>query len=165
LTIAGFGSGALVFGPVSQYLVKKFAKMPDYLGPVSDFTTKVIDGRLFTDINGAAVEVVIANSADIAKLPYDLAEGLYVVGSGSTGAAEALGVIGAGYFTIMLASALAFKKPHPSFVPAGMPITSQSSVLTAGPDVSVDKAMSAPQFYLLGITLVCVGSGGMGLFR
>jgi hypothetical protein len=100
LTIAGFGSGALVFTPCVQYLMKKFTVLPEYLGPASDFTTKVIDGRLFAEVSGRPdlVEVVQAGANELAKLPYALSEGLYVVGSGSTGAPEALAVWRCLYF-------------------------------------------------------------------
>ena len=74
--------------------MKKFTVLPEYLGPASDFTTKVIDGRLFAEVSGRPdlVEVVQASANELAKLPYALSEGLYVVGSGSTGAPEALAV-------------------------------------------------------------------------
>lgn len=39
-----------------------------------------------------------------------LPEGVYIVGSGSTGAAEAMAVMGAAYFAIMSASALAIRR-------------------------------------------------------
>ena len=42
LTIAGFGSGALVFTPLAQTLMKKFAVMPQYLGAAENFVTEVI---------------------------------------------------------------------------------------------------------------------------
>lgn len=120
ITIAGFGSGALVFTPLVQKLTRHFAQMPEYLGPAEDFTLQTIEGKMFVDLNGTATEVVHAVSADIAKLAYSLPEGLYVVGSGSTGAAEALAVCAAGYFGVMMAAALALKTPHSSYAPDGM---------------------------------------------
>jgi len=30
--------------------MKKFTVLPEYLGPASDFTTKVIDGKLFAEV-------------------------------------------------------------------------------------------------------------------
>jgi MFS family permease len=173
LTIAGFGSGALVFTPAVQYLTKKFAVLPEYLGPASDFVTKVQDGRLFADVNGAMVEVVQAGAAELAKIPYTMSEGLYVVGSGSTGAAETLAVLGAGYFSIMLASALALKKPHPSYVAPvaalAAPAAGDASKEPAAPvapvrEISLDEAMRVPQFYLLGTSFFCLATGGMGMF-
>ena len=82
LTIAGFGSGALIFTPAIQYLMAKFAKMPQYLGPSSDFKTKFVDGRMCVDLDGKLLEVVQAGAAELAKIPYSLQEGLYVVGTG-----------------------------------------------------------------------------------
>lgn len=164
LTIAGFGSGALIFTPTVQMLMKKFAVMPTYLGPTSDFVTQIVNGKLMTTFNGKVVEVVEAAASDLAKLPYDLSEGLYLVGSGSTGAAEALAVMGAGYFSIIFASSLMMKRPHPSYVPEGMPASTSSSALAVVPDVPVDEAFRSRQFHLLGGVLVCLGTGGLGLF-
>ena len=45
--------------------------------------------------------------------------GLYLVGTGSTGVAEALMTMGAAYFTIMLTAALTLKRPAPGYVPEG----------------------------------------------
>ncbi|RYG63354.1 MFS transporter, partial [archaeon] len=47
LTLAGFGSGALIFTLCAQALMKHFAKLPEYLGPAKSFTTQVIEGKLF----------------------------------------------------------------------------------------------------------------------
>jgi hypothetical protein len=142
--------------------MRYFAKVPEYLGPIGKYPTSVTDGKMFATVNGQLVEVVSAGAIEVAKLPYAMAEGLYVVGSGSTGAAEALGIIGFGYFAIMMASALSFKQPHPSYMST---TKTGAAVVAEGPDVSVDGAMRTPQFYLLGTTFFCVAAGGMGLFR
>jgi MFS family permease len=167
LTIAGFGSGALFFSPAVQYLMKQFAKMPEYLGPANQFTTSLKDGRLFADVNGAMVEVVNAGAAELAKVHYELAEGLYVVGSGSTGAAEALAVMGGAYFAVLMGSAMALRKPHPSFV-APMPVVTPGKNVYVPPvparEINLDEAMRVPQFYLLGTAFFCLASGGMGMF-
>ena len=94
IAIAGFGSVALLFTPAMQYLMQKFSVLPEYVGPAKDFTVNMVNDHLFVDLNGKAVQVVEALTPDIANLPYEsLREGLYVVGSGSTGAAEALTVM------------------------------------------------------------------------
>lgn len=49
---------------------------------------------MFAKTASGLVEVVSVSSAELARLPYDLAEGVYMVGTGSTGAAAALGVSG-----------------------------------------------------------------------
>lgn len=170
IAIAGFGSGALLFTPAVQYLSKKFAKLPTYLGPAQDFVTKTIDGKLFADVNGQLVEVVQAGAAELSKIPYTLSEGLYVVGSGSTGAMEALGAIGAVYFAAMLASSLVLKNPHPNYSPIAPTTTTVSTSAppkpapTAVPDISVEEASRTKQFGLLGLTFYCLATGGMGMF-
>eukprot|EP00607_Mallomonas_marina_P007221 CAMPEP_0182416744 /NCGR_PEP_ID=MMETSP1167-20130531/1103_1 /TAXON_ID=2988 /ORGANISM="Mallomonas Sp, Strain CCMP3275" /LENGTH=655 /DNA_ID=CAMNT_0024589777 /DNA_START=227 /DNA_END=2194 /DNA_ORIENTATION=+ len=164
LTIAGFGSGALIFTPVIQALMKTFAQTPTYLGPASDFATKIVDGRLCVELNGATVEVVEAGAKEIAKLPYALSEGLYVVGSGSTGAAESIAVLGAVYFTVLMSAALTIKLPHSSFTVPGMPVVPKTSTpAPTWPDVNVDQAVKTPQLHLLGLTFFCMSMGGIGL--
>ena len=44
LTIAGFGSGALVFAPITSKIMHYYAVMPQYLGPTNQFVTKIVDG-------------------------------------------------------------------------------------------------------------------------
>ena len=75
LTIAGFGSGALIFTPIIQALMKKFVVLPEYLGPASSVVTSLKDGKLFATVNGNAVEVMNVTAAELAKLPYQLSEG------------------------------------------------------------------------------------------
>ena len=167
ITIAGFGSGALLFTPVVQNCTKYFSKPPEYLGLAKDFTLSNMDGKMFANVNGAAIEVVEALASDIAKLPYTLPEGLYVVGSGSTGAWETLAVCSAGYFAIMLASALTMRAPHPSYsVDTSSATSTDMSKSAPAPvkDVAMSEAIRTPQFHLLGITFTCVAMGGMGIF-
>lgn len=78
-------------------------------------------------------------------------------------------VMGASYFAVMMASSLLIRKPHPSFVPDGMQASSSVSTSTAVTpavvqDVSLEDAMKAPQFHLLGLTFFCLATGGMGMF-
>jgi MFS family permease len=164
LTIAGFGSGALVYTPIAQYLMKHFAKMPEYLGPANEFVTQVVDGKLFADVNGALVEVVRAGTAELAKIPYSLPEGLYVVGTGATGAAETLALMGGVYFSVLLASALAIRKPHPAYV-APVAVVKQGGFVAPVParEITLDEAMRQPQFYMLGVSFFCLAAGGIGM--
>jgi MFS family permease len=166
ICVAGFGSGALLFTPAVQYLTKRFAKMPDYLGPAEDFMTKTIDGKFFADVEGVMVEVVQAGASELSKIPYSsLQEGLYVVGSGSTGAMEALGTIGAAYFLSMFASSLLMKDPHSSYKVEGVSSsTTTTTAVVPMRDYSVEEAVRTPQFALLGTTFFCLATGGIGLF-
>eukprot|EP01042_Synura_sphagnicola_P012045 gene12045-15340_t len=138
--------------------------MPEYLGPISNFATKVVDGRLYAEVDGKLVEVVEAGIKEIAKLPYDLSEGLYVVGSGSTGAAESLAILGAGYFAVILASSLCMVRPHPSYAPAGMVKPTVSIAAPEALNLTLDAAVMTPQFHLLGVTLFGLAASGYGLF-
>lgn len=160
MTIAGFGSGALLFAPVMQKLSSYFAVMPRFVGPAGSRDIFNEGGRLFIEENGTPVEVVIANAADIAKLPYDLAEGIYIVGSGSTGSASALAICGLGYLSIMLGSAFWIKRPSPKTV---LPPAPASSSCSDG-NVNADTLLRTPQFALLSTSFFCISCGGMGLF-
>ena len=166
LTIAGFGSGALLFTPTVQYLMKQFAKMPEYLGPVGSVATKSVDGKLFAVMDGGSlVEVVQAGAAELAKIPYTLPEGIYAVGTGSTGAAESLACIGMAYFSLIMAASMTLRRPHPNVAAQLMPKSTggPGTAIAAVPNVSLEDAMKAPQFYLLGTTFFCIATGGMGI--
>ena len=99
IVIAGFGSGALFFTPMMNMMSSKFAKMPEYLGNSIETITE--SGKMFSKVGDSMKEVVYATPTDLAKLPYsDLAEGFYVVGSGNTGVAGALGTIAVGTYRV-----------------------------------------------------------------
>jgi len=119
-------------------------------------------------VNGSLVEVINAGASELSKIPYALSEGLYVVGTGSTGASEALAVMGAAYLAIMVSSALTIRTPHPNspFLAKLSPTASGAVPTTpvAIADASLGEAMRAPQFYLLGTTFFCLATGGMGFF-
>ena len=137
MTIAGFGSGALVFAPLAERLLRHFSTPAEYAGAFDAVDTVTRDGRLYhvVDAGGAGGagggealrEVVAASAGDLAKLVSStapdaqaaLAEGFYYVGTGSTGVAPALAVLGAGYLGVMTAAAFAMKKPAPGYAPPG----------------------------------------------
>eukprot|EP00794_Sanderia_malayensis_P017685 gene17685-19451_t len=167
LTIAGFGSGALVFEPIISRLREKFMVLPEYLGTQDQIHTVTQDGKLFADIAGQLKEVVSATQADLLLLPYEgLKEGLYLVGSGDSGNTAALATIGLAYFGIMFASALAMRLPAPGYSPAGYVPPTNTLSSGSGPqgNVTVDNVMKTPQFYLMASVLFCVATGGMGMF-
>ncbi len=171
LTIAGFGSGALVFTSLANQLMAYFSKAPMYL--TGDVVTKVVDGKLLASLGEGTIEVVRATAAELAPLPFEgLSEGLYVVGTGSTGAAESLAVCGAIYSTVILGSAFAIRTPPPGYRPAGWepPIPKALNGDDPGEvdepeqkSVTANNVLRTPQFYLLGTTFVCIASGGIGL--
>eukprot|EP00052_Salpingoeca_macrocollata_P026886 m.252260 g.252260 ORF g.252260 m.252260 type:complete len:678 (-) comp22659_c0_seq1:189-2222(-) len=181
MTIAGFGSAALVFGPAMSKLMSTFQRAPEYVGTADAVAVALQDGRLMADVGGAAREVVYAGATDLAQLSgalCELPEGYYAVGSGSTGAAAALGVMGAAYFTVLLSAALGTKipqsvaarvsnvSPNTSTSPDPAPPTAApSKQLEAAPEasLSVDQAMRMPQFYFLTTTFFCMATGGVAM--
>ena len=84
-------------------------------------------GRQFTKVGDSLQEVVYATASDLAKLPYEgLAEGFYVVGSGSTGVTPALAVMGGVYGANILLGSMLIRRPAANFIPEGFtppPIT------------------------------------------
>ncbi|XP_023325629.1 uncharacterized protein LOC111699239 isoform X2 [Eurytemora carolleeae] len=159
LVIGGFGSGALFFTPAVNTLCEKFAKLPVYLGNSIDVVVE--GGRQFTKIGDNLQEVVFATTNDLVKLPYQgLSEGFYLVGSGSTGVATSLAILGALYTSTILTSALLIKKPADGFLPKGYtpPATAGSGI-----NVPVDNLLRTPQFWLLFSTASLLATGGMGL--
>ena len=96
-------------------------------------------------------EVVVATAGD--KLGA-LAEGVYVVGSGNTGAAAALATMGGIYFAAMAASALAIRRPPDGYDPTApstkhisaspTPGTNSSSNATTTSHTSTDSKTRGP---------------------
>ncbi len=160
LVIAGFGSGALFFTPMVNYLQQKFVVMPQYLGESVKTITE--GGKMFAEVGGSLKEVVQATSVDLAKLPYsNLAEGFYVVGTGNTGVASSLAVMAGIYATTCLTGAFLLKRPAPGYLPPGY--VPPSSDAGGGLNVNATDVMKTPQFWLLFATSSLLCTGGMGL--
>lgn len=160
VVIAGFGSGALFFTPAMNAMMQKFSVLPQYLG--NSIQTVTEGGKLFTQIGDKLTEVVYATNAELAKLPYDLAEGYYVVGSGNTGVGSSLMAIGGIYAATIMASSLMIRKPAAGYIPAGWtpPASAAGGVEQ---NVNTNMAMKTPQFWLLFSTSTLLATGGMGL--
>jgi len=160
LVIAGFGSGALFFTPMMSMLTSKFMVLPTYLG--SSLEVVLEGGKQFANIGGQLQEVVYATTSELAKLPYEnLAEGFYLVGSGNTGVASALGCMGAIFLSTILSSSLMIRRPPPGFIPAGYSPPEGAAVTTGNVDVAT--VMKTPQFWFLFTTSTLLCTGGMGL--
>ena len=112
------------------------------------------------------VQVVLANSIDLAKLPFDdLLEGYYIVGSGNTGAAAALGTLGLCYLGIMTTAAFTIRRPSPEHLKKLEDVSpTASQALQQTPNVPASAAMRTPQFGLLATSFFCLATGGVGLF-
>jgi hypothetical protein len=164
LTIMGFGGGALVTSPIIQYLFKTFRKAPEYLGSADSINLITTNGRQYVEIAGELTEVVVATASDIAKSFPGLPEGVYVVGTGSTGAGLTLLVIGASYFVVMLASALSYRVAPKGYVPAGWTPPKQNNMFVSqAKSVHIDDVMKTPQFWQIWIAFASLSTAGMGV--
>ena len=105
-----------------NYLMSKFSLAPAFLGSSGvDLVTE--GGRQFVQVGGQMQEVVYASASELARLPFDgLAEGFYLVGSGSTGVGLAYSTMGLAYTAIVLASSLALKRAPQGFKPQVFPL-------------------------------------------
>ena len=113
-------------------------------------------------------------------------EGVYVVGTGGTGATEAFLTLGAAHFAIILASAFLYRVPQAGWAPAGWVAASSptsgrvgsslppagtmlgapqasSSDMVTNNNVHIDEALRTPQFYLLWTCLFANVSAGIGI--
>ena len=97
-------------------------------------------------------------------------EGVYVVGSGATGVAEAFILIGLIYLAVMLIAAFSYRLPPQGWQPDGWqaPNEDARNKLITTANVDVDQALRTPQFYQLWIVLclnVTAGIGVLGVAR
>ena len=163
MALASFGGGAILAAPMNKYFMEQFFVAPDYLGSSSDVSIVTEGGKRFVEIAGEMNEVVVATAAEVAKLPGELAEGVYVVGTGSTGVAETFLVLGTLHFAAMMTGTLLQRVPRDDWQPEGWVddkadasgakkdesddgSTSQTQVTAAVP---VQNAMKTPQFWLM----------------
>eukprot|EP01147_Barroeca_monosierra_P011008 gene11008-3080_t len=150
LALTAFGGGAMLATPINEALFSTFFEMPTYLGAVDTVDLFTEAGRRFATIDGNAVEVVTASVSDLASAGIDGQPGVYVVGSGSTGAGKTFFALGGTYFVAMLAGALGQRVPPEGWKPKGYveTIESNNKLITKG-NVHYNDAMRTPQFYLL----------------
>ena len=125
LGLTAFGGGAMVATPLMDMLTAAHFVAPEYLGSALDGSVSLVTdaGRQFAMAGGGAEgglrEVVVATADDVASLPGGLPEGVYVVGTGDTGAAAAMRSLSAGYLALMSAGALLQRVPWAGYRPAG----------------------------------------------
>ena len=77
------------------------------------------NGRLFAEKAGEKIEVVIATAKQAAALPGGGEAGVYVVGSGDTGASATFLTLGIIYFVVMIVAAFSYRVPPKDWKPEG----------------------------------------------
>jgi len=166
MAIMGFGGGAMIGAPLKEFLLKLYYEAPTYLGPAADVNLTTENGVRFASVNGSSVEVVVATAADVAKMIVPGPEGVYVVGTGSTGAAATFFTLGVLYTIVMIAAAFSYRVPREGWAPKGWTPpaadTAAKKMITQN-HVHIDQALKTPQFWLLWVVLCANVTAGIGV--
>lgn len=166
MAIMGFGGGAIIATPLQERLIKHFYQPPQYVGSVDATSLTTEAGRRFAIVNGERCEVVVADFREALQMIVPGKEGVYVVGTGRTGAAETFFTLGIAYLIVMLAAALSYRLPADGWKPAGWTPPDAAAAarkMIAAHDVDADAALKTRQFYLLWIMLCFNVTAGIGV--
>ena len=166
MAIMGFGGGAMIGAPLKAYLLKLFYEAPEYLGSVDSVNVITEGGRRFVETASQKIEVVVANASEASAMIIPGDPGVYVVGTGNTGAQGAFLTLGIVYFIVMMLAAFSYRVPAPDWKPKGWsPDTSkdkENSMVTKN-NVHIDQAIKTPQFWQLWIVLCFNVTAGIGV--
>jgi len=166
IAIMGFGGGAMIAKFMIEPFIKIFYKAPDYLGTVESVSLKTDEsGRRLAEIAGNLQEVVIVGTNDIANMLVPGDAGVYVVGTGTVGVAEAFFTLGAIYFVIMLCAAFGYRVPSKDWKPKEWepPTEDTQHEMISQHSVHIDEALKTPQFYQLWVVLCFNVTAGIGV--
>ncbi len=166
MAIMGFGGGAMIGAPLKTWLLSVYYEAPQYLGKLADVNLITEGGRRFAEVAGQQVEVVVATAADMAKVPVPGPEGVYVVGTGDTGAASVFLTLGIVYFVIMTIAAFSYRVPAKDWAPKGWaPPSDEKSgkKMISDNHVHIDQAIKTPQFARMWIVLCLNVTAGIGV--
>lgn len=166
IAIMGFGGGAMIAKFMIEPFIKLFYKAPDYLGTVDNVTLTTDEtGRRLAEIAGSLQEVVIVGANDVANMLVPGPEGVYVVGTGTVGVAQAFFTLGAIYFVIMMCAAFGYRVPREGWKPEGWepPPEDEQHAMISQHSVHIDEALKTPQFYQLWIVLCFNVTAGIGV--
>ncbi|MCA9697877.1 MAG: MFS transporter, partial [Myxococcales bacterium] len=164
--IMGFGGGAMIAAPMKEALLKLFYSPPQRLGGLAELDLVTEGGRRLAQVSGELREVVVVSAEEGSKLLVHADEGVYLVGSGSVGAAETFLALGVLYFVVMLVAAFSYRVPAPDWRPEGWTPPSEDqagSRMISRHHVHIDQALKTPQFYLLWIVLCFNVTAGIGV--
>jgi len=173
MTICGFGGGAVFIVSLKKMLLAQNFVAPTFLGSASEVITRRSEsGSLLAETPNGWSEVVSVAQSEVAQLSSTLQEGIYLVGTGSTGVAATMGTLGLGYLAITLTGGLLLKTPPPGWQPeclrnvdtSNQSDTAAAAAAVAKPrNVHVDDVMKTPQFWLMWATFLSTATAGMGL--
>eukprot|EP00048_Salpingoeca_helianthica_P020097 m.4800 g.4800 ORF g.4800 m.4800 type:complete len:672 (-) comp4393_c0_seq1:17-2032(-) len=166
LALTAFGGGAMLATPINESLLNLFFELPQFLGPVDAVTLVTEGGKRFAEVAGEMREVVVATTADVVSLPGTALPGVYVVGTGDTGAAKTFFTLSAGYFLSMNIGAFIQRVPREGWLPANWtpPVEAeqQQKMISKG-NVHHSEALKTPQFYLLWLAVAGNATAGISV--
>ena len=166
MAIMGFGGGAMIAKFMIEPLVRLYYRPADYLGTV-DAVKLITDetGRRLVDVAGSMKEVVIVGVNDIGNMIVSGPEGVYLVGTGTVGVAQAFFSLGAIYFVIMMCAAFAYRVPREGWKPEAWepPAETEQHGMITQHHVHIDEALKTPQFYQLWVVLCFNVTAGIGV--
>jgi len=164
MAIMGFGGGAMIAKPIKTSLLNYYAVPPQYLGVEGAISTITEGGRLFVEQAGEKIEVVIATAKQAASLAGGGEAGVYVVGSGNTGASATFMTLGIIYFLVMMIAAFSYRVPPKDWKPEGWtPKPDATTSMITKENVHIDEALKTPQFWQLWIMLCFNVTAGIGV--
>ena len=165
IAIMGFGGGAMIAKFMIEPFIKMYYKAPEYLGTVDAVELITESGRRLVEIAGELREVVVVGANDLAGMYAPGPEGVYLVGTGTVGVAQAFFTLGAIYFVIMMCAAFGYRIPREGWKPIGWEPASedkQKSMITRH-HVHIDEALKTRQFYQLWVILCFNVTAGIGV--
>jgi MFS family permease len=166
LALTAFGGGAMLATPINESLLNLFFELPQYLGSVDTVSLVTEGGRRFAEVAGEMKEVVVATAADVASLPVAASPGVYVVGTGDTGASSTFFTLSAGYLLSMNIGAFIQRVPREGWLPANWtpPVEAeqQHKMISQG-NVHHNEALKTPQFYLLWLAVAGNATAGISV--
>ncbi len=166
IAIMGFGGGAMLGKPMIDGFLRLYYEAPQYLGTVDTLNLVTEAGRRMAEVGGQLREVVVVGANDTANMIVEGPAGVYLVDSGTVGAAQTFFTLGGIYFVIMLIAAFSYRLPAAGWKPAHWEPPSedaeQSAMITRH-DVDIDQALKTPQFYQLWIVLCFNVTAGIGV--
>ncbi len=166
MAIMGFGGGAMIATPLEEWLLGVFYRAPDYLGAVDQVSLVTEGGRRLAQVAGQLREVIVVGPGEVASLLQPGPQGVYVVGTGSTGVAGTFLTLGVAYFVVMLVASFSYRVPPQGWTPQGWTPPDESKAsrkMITRHHVDIDQALRTPQFYLLWIVLCFNVTAGIGV--
>jgi len=165
IAIMGFGGGAMIAKFMIEPFIKIYYKAPEYLGTIDTVELITRGGRRLVEIAGEYQEVVVVGAKDLAAMYAPGPEGVYLVGTGTVGVAQAFFTLGAIYFVIMICAAFGYRVPPEGWKPKGWepPAEDKQKSMITQHHVHIDEALKTRQFYQLWVILCFNVTAGIGV--